>query len=712
MSAHAASASAKREAQPLDVLARAALECCWLTVSIGVLIAAVCFYATGGFSLDSATVTEIVLTLGSGALVVAAIAQADSRRAKLWGSGAGAALFLLAGYTALSVGWSVEPSDSWIEASRTFSYAATFAGALALVRLAAGRWRSVIAGVLLATFIVSAYAIATKIFPAGVVPGTVFARLNAPFGYWNVVGLTAALGVPPALWLGARREGHGALVALAPCAVCVFLVTIMLSYSRGALLALVLGVAFWLIFVPLRLRSVSILAIGAIGAAIVTVWTFAQTALTTTYTVPALATSDPTLPARSTAGHELGLVLLGVLVLCAAAALAVRFAALRNPPSAHARHRTGVVLLVCLALVPVVGMVGLAASSRGLFGSISHDVNTLTTTHISVSNSANRLTALGSQRALYWSAAIKAFDKSPLIGSGAGGYQTLYLRYDKTQAVVEDAHGYIFQTLADLGLVGLAVSLLVAALWIAAALRAVGPLAVRSGIRGSESAERIGLLALVTCVVIFAVDSTIDFTWFVPGAMMIALLCAGWVAGRGYHEAALALGRPRVAALRDHRIAAPVAATVVLALIVAWSQWQPLRSQDSVNAAETALATDHFTAARADAETAISENPLDYLPLTYLAVAQADLHHVKAGYATMVRAVGLQPSNANTWYDLANYDWVKLNAPKDALRVLEGSLYLFPQNPDAQTLDETLLLAIQTETPAVKPAAHHRRSKH
>jgi O-antigen ligase len=78
-------------------------------------------------------------------------------------------------------------------------------------------------------------------------------------------------------------------------------------------------------------------------------------------------------------------------------------------------------------------------------------VSTLTNTNVSVSNSANRLTALGSQRALYWSDAIKAFDTSPWIGTGADGFQTTFLRYDKSNTTVAQAHSYIFQTLADLG---------------------------------------------------------------------------------------------------------------------------------------------------------------------------------------------------------------------------------------------------------------------
>ncbi len=715
MSAHAAPARTTLGELRGAAALRGAVARGWLAVAVAAAIAVACFYATGGLNLGPATSTEMGLTIVSGALVAAAATQEGLARGRLWGLGAAGAFFCLAAFTALSVTWSVEPSDSWIEASRTFSYAATFAGGLALVRIAPGRWRSILAGVLLATVVVAGYAIGTKVFPAGSQYGaTVFARLNAPFNYWNVVGALAAIGVPPALWLGSRRDGHGALVALSPPAVCLLLVTVMLSYSRGSLLALVLGLAFWFACVPLRLRSASILAIGGIGAAVVVIWTFSQTALTT---------DNEPLAARAPAGHELGWLLLGVLVLCAAAGLVMRFATLRNPPSPALRRRAGKSLLGGLALVPVIVVIGLAASSRGLFGSISHAASTLTSTHVGVSNSANRLTALGSQRALYWSDALKAFDTNPLAGSGAGSFQTTFLRYDKADnTLVAQAHSYVFQTLADLGLLGLALSLALAAAWIAAAIRSAGPFRRRSRDGPPVDApERIGLLTMIASVVTFTAHSTIDWTWFVPGVAMIAMFLAGWVAGRGPHDRVPALGRARLSQLRrDPNAAALAAAVVAVTLILAWSQWQPLRSVDATNAAVLALASGEmahsggpadaeYRLAEADLRSAIAEDPLDYQPLYWLAVTQAHLDpgNLKPAYATMVRAVRRQPANYQSWYDLAYFDYEQLNEVPAALTALARSLYLYPHNYAAAQLYTQLLAAA-----AVKPAARHAHSKH
>jgi hypothetical protein len=51
--------------------------------------------------------------------------------------------------------------------------------------------------------------------PRGAVADETFARLREPFGYWNAVGLMAALGVPPLLWIAARRTGSPVVNALA-----------------------------------------------------------------------------------------------------------------------------------------------------------------------------------------------------------------------------------------------------------------------------------------------------------------------------------------------------------------------------------------------------------------------------------------------------------------------------------------------------------------
>ena len=137
-------------------------------------------------------------------------------------------------------------------------------------------------------------------------------RLHAPFGYWNATGLVAAIGLPPCLWAGARRDAGRALRALAVPAIAILAVVLVLSYSRGVLLAVAVGLACWFAVVPLRLRSALVLGIGCAGAAAVTAWALATHAITHDR-VP--------LHSRVAAGHTLGVILVAVIVVLTIAVL-------------------------------------------------------------------------------------------------------------------------------------------------------------------------------------------------------------------------------------------------------------------------------------------------------------------------------------------------------------------------------------------------------
>jgi Flp pilus assembly protein TadD len=689
LSAHAAPA---RPAGPpfVATLARVASQS-WLALAVAAAITAVCFGATegiettDGIGLVPNTVVQMSFTIGAGVLVAAAAAFRSKGTGRLWGLGCAAALFALAIYTAFSLIWSVDPANSWIEANRTFAYAATFAGAVAAVRLVGHRWRSVIAGVLLATIAVSIYALASKVFPASLDASDVYARISQPFGYWNAVGVTAALGVVPCLWLGARREGHGVLNALAAPALTALIVTLMLSYSRGALVAAIVGAALWFVFVPLRLRALAVLAVGGLAAAPVVIWTYRQPLLTDDHVV---------LGSRTFWGHRLGVVLVAALIAAFVAAILLRFAAERWPLTAASRRRLGIAVLVALALVPFAVVGVLAHSQRGFTGSISHGWNTLTNPNATqpVTN-PGRLVDASNDHALYWSYALDVFRTSPAFGAGAGAYPIADQRFMTGPALAMQAHSYVFQTLADLGIVGLALSLLLAGAWLAGARRAIGPLRPRAP--GADVAERIGMVTLAAVVVTFTIHSATDWTWFVPGDAIVALWCAGWVVGRG--PVAVRMPRLSLRAASAARPLAIVAAVVALAIgfATAWAQWQPLRSEQAADAGnialgnaqtalsnrETATGQRELAIARQDELTAISRNPLDITPLSALGYVYAFAGQDKLAHATFLREVRLQPSNTNAWQDLAQY-YSAVGNYAGATDALGTALYLAPQQPD------------------------------
>ncbi len=523
----------------------------WVTLLTAGFICFVTFVPKGGLNLESMTTTEIVVTLlaglaAAGAILVTPAARSllDGRRYGLWPLG------LLVAFTALSavsVVWSVQPDASYQDACRLLAYSAVFGASVALVRLAPERWPAILGGVTLGTFVVCAYALATKVFPGELAPLVTYARLEEPFGYWNAIGLTAALGAIGCMWLGTRRSGHALLSALAYPALGVMLVTLMLAYSRGALVALLIGLVLWFCIVPLRLRGAMLLIVAALGAGAVVAWDFSRHALTT---------DGVALAERASAGHQLGVLLAVMIVALALVGIAIGFFTARRPPSLVTRRRAGA-LLVALIVVALIGVAGaLAHSHRGFTGSISHAVSTLTNPNAKPPpNTPGRLTAVASVRARYWKEALEVFAAHPVLGAGADGYETARLRYRTATLEVKHAHGFVVQTLADLGALGLVLALALLFTWMAAAGRATHPCnrrwtgwgawrELRSGrrpgwqrLRGAQltryTPERIGLLSMLCLVVVFGVHSFVDWTWYVPGDACVALLCAGWLAGRG-----------------------------------------------------------------------------------------------------------------------------------------------------------------------------------
>jgi hypothetical protein len=695
-------------------LGRASRGLWWPTLLIAGVLCFVTFYAKGGLSLESMTTTEMALTLAAGLVVAAAVvlARAEEAASGLWSAGLLLAFTLL---TTASAIWSVQPGASWQDSGRMLAYSGVFAAAVALVRLAPERWPAVIGGLTLAAVAVCVYALLTKVFPGSLDPSNTYARLEAPFGYWNAIGLTAAMGAIGCMWLGARRSGHALLSAMAYPAMALMLLTLALAYSRGALAALAAGLLLWFCVVPLRLRGASVLILGGLGAVGVAAWDFST---------HALSTDRVPLAERTAAGHRLGALLLAMLLLLALAGIAVGFLTARRAPSPISRRRIGALLLGLIAVAIIAFAGALAHSHRGFTGSISHAVDSLTNPNARTPpNTPDRLTAVASVRARYWKEALQVFDAHPALGAGAMGYQTARLRYRQAPLVVAHAHGFVVQTLADLGIVGLALALALLASWMAAAGRAThlfnrrwAPWGTwrelslrgtrRPGWRRSPApytAERVGLLSMLCVVVVFGVHSLVDWTWYVPGDACVALICAGWLAGRG-ELAAPAAGAAAVAGApvaatppppstrRRPRSFAEIggvriglaAAAATAALLAAWSQWQPQRSEDARQQALEQLAASP-PAAIASAKLAVARDPLSAQALFTLAEVEQVAAQPALARDTLQRAVRDQPSNPQTWLALGRYDLTG-GRPRAALKELQAAIYLDPESIDPELL--------------------------
>jgi tetratricopeptide (TPR) repeat protein len=658
-------------------------------------LVAVAFTTSSGVDQTTATSgntwTEIVLTLLGASAVVAAVLGAGLKRARAWGAGTVGLMAALTGLTALSVIWSVVPDTS--AANQMLSYLAVFAGAAALARLAPGRWPAVLGAIALSAVALGGWALLAKVFPDTLASNNTYGRLQAPFGYYNAVGIAGVLGLPACLWAGARRDRGRRVAGLAAPGIALCLSALVLSASRSADAAAVVVLAGWLAFVPLRLRSAVMLAIGGAGAAAICAWALGHSALTT---------DGPLTPAVDSAGHTFGPVIAIVLVLVTVAGVAGAWAMDHRTVSAEVRHRvgTGLVVLVCLIPLAVVGAV--AASSRGLTGEISHAWTTLTNTKGGAANTPGRVLEFGSSRPLYWHQGLDVGSHALLKGVGASGYGTARLRYTTDAAKSDQAHSYIIETFADLGLIGVAIMLALLIAWIAAALRPLASRARWSALPEAQRFEREAMAALALIVVGFGIQSSLDWTWYFPGVVVPVLLCAGWLVGRGPLSDPVGWLRPRGAVLDRPGAAATAATVMIVALAGAWLQWQPQHSADEVTAASIASSNaEAFEHARA----AVASDPLALQPRFVLASLYQSVNDIPAARAQLQQVVQSQPENPFTWAQLGGTE-AQVGQQQRAIAALRHVLDL-DHTTDPYTRSATTTIA-QAQAEIAQAAAKRR----
>jgi hypothetical protein len=589
------------------------------------------------------TWSEIVITfLGAGACSAVVLIGG---RGRAWGAPAVAWFAAFTAFAALSILWSVQPDWSWFGANQLLSYLGAFAGAVALARLVPRGWPAVVGGIATAATVLCAYSLLAKVFPATLASANDYGRLLAPFGYWNAIGVCAALGLAPALWAATRRTGPWMLRALTIPAMTLMISVIALSLSRSAALVGVVAVAMWAVVVPLRLRTALMLGVAGLCAVpIVIVALHSHN----------LSTDHIQLAAQDAAGHAFGPVLLGVLAVATAIGVALSYAIPRVTLAEPVRRRIGMVLLAGVALVPVVVVVVLAASSQGLFGEISHAWQSLTNPNSIVRDNPSRLTQLGSSRPLYWKQGLDVGSHALLKGAGELGYGVARLRYTTSTLKTDEAHSYPVQTFADLGIIGVALTLALLVAWGRAAAR---PLALHrrwNELTAAEVSERQGLVAMAIVVVAFGIHSCLDFTFYFPGITIPVLLCAGWLAGRGPLAAPVGRRHRRVSVLDRPGAGAVIAGLAAVALIGAWLMWQPLRSAQALTDAENDSNT-----AFAHAQSAADRDPLSIEPRYLLAqLYQGAGQDARAG-AEWVKITQIQPENPLAWELLGQFDFNK-----------------------------------------------------
>ena len=578
-------------------------------------------FSEGGFFPGTqafVTVVLLVLLLARVALGEAPVAG-FSRPIAI----AAAPLALYALWTLVSAGSSDSLARSLIEFDRVLLYLAALLLFGSLARRSE-QMRVMLWGVALGFAVVAGAALITRLLPETwpTDPNLQNDRLSYPLGYWNALGVLSALGVVLCLHLASRvREPPPARV-LGAAAVPMLATTVLFTFSRGAIVAGVIGVvAYVLLGRPRALLS------GLLATAPTTV-----IAAATAYHAEALATPTPTTPAAIAQGEDVALA----VALCTLGAALLRVTML--PLDARLERirvdeRTRRRLLRPLAAASVVAAV-LVAIALGVPRTLDRQYERFVQGDQAefTGDFRQRLADPASPaRQRQWRVAMRQFEGSELAGRGAATYELAWERERPDPSTVVDAHSLYIETLGELGLVGLVL--------LAATLVAILAGFAHRARRG----PRPLYAALFAAGLAWAAHAGIDWDWEMPAVTLWLFALGGAALARSRREGGPASALPP---LTRAALGLAILAVMTVPTLIAVSRG---RLSDSAEA----FAREDCDAAVRSAESSIAA--LDSWAEPYEILAYCDIRAgmPRRGVERMKEAIDRDPGNWNYHYSLA-----------------------------------------------------------
>lgn len=454
-------------------------------------------------------------TILAGALLVN---RADTDLVRSWPTGVPVHLmFFLWLWIGASIIWAYAPDLAWLEFNRTGGYLAI----MILGVLVGGHRtpRNMVAPLYLGVVVAaSAYGLGTKLFPAQITNTDALARISVPMGYTNAMGLLVAMGVMMGLYIAANADTRWYIRVPAASSLPLLLITLFFTVSRGAVLALVVGLLVYLAIAPARLRSMGLLLISLTPAVMVSWWGNGQDALMKDKAELALR--------LETAGPLRLYLILSIaattLLFIAALLLGSRI----SFPPRLTRAVGGLVIAAAVIAVAAPGWQFLAAKpSISEWVRESHAEFTVGKTS---KLGAARFLQFGSQgRFRLWQEAMDNWSDNPLTGTGGQSFPLVHLqRQDYDSPFVKQPHGLPFRLLTELGAIGFLLGYITIAAISATAMFLVCALRRRW--------DRLTAAGMVSTMVVYLVHTSYDWDWnmyaLTSAYFMLGGVCIGWYA--------------------------------------------------------------------------------------------------------------------------------------------------------------------------------------
>jgi hypothetical protein len=560
-------------------------------------------------------------------------------------------------WTGLAATWSQSTDRSVQELSRVACYFGILLLGISIHRDREQAVKHTIHAVAAAIVLVACLALASRLIPdlfpaahqtASFLPGTE-GRLGWPLNYWNALAALLALGLP--LLLGIATSAR-TLWAQAAAAAAIPIVTLCgyLTFSRGGAVAAGAGLVAFLLVSPERVGKLATALVTAAGGAALISAVVGRAAIEQGLT-------------NAAARHQGNGLLVSVLIVCTGVALAQTGVGLAvrhgTPPRwlavTPARARALVVggVAVCLT-------VALLAGAPTRISRAWQDFKHPTAAALHQDTIARFGTVSGNGRYDYWKVAIDATHGHLFGGSGPGTFQLLWTPRAPYFSYVENAHSLYLETLAETGVVGVA-------LLVAFFVLAVGA-AVRLSARSRYEA-RVRAAGVLGAMVAFCVSAASDWIWQVPALPAAFLLLAAAVLAP---PRAAGARRAATLSLRLGVIATAIACLLAIAI--------PMATVSTVRESQAAVLKGDPARALADAQAAVRLEPGAASPQIQLALVFELQGDVPGALEAAHRATLDEPNNWTAWLIASRLE-AEAGHPTASLAAYSRSRALNPQSP-------------------------------
>ena len=419
--------------------------------------------------------------------------------------GSGLCLTGYAALIALSMTWASDDGGAFEDAVKALAYVGTFA--LVVVASPRGSARAWLRGLAIGLTVVGAIALLARFEPSlfgnpdaelvKTIPA-IHGRLTYPVGYWN--GLAAAMAAAAVLLVWFASTGGTRLTrALSAGALPMVVLALWMTGSRGGIVAAGLAMAILLAAAPGRTRLVANVALAAIGSVVLILAVEARIQLLA-------APIDRAAPAQ---GDEMLVFTLAVFAVTVGLRylLDTPFARLRTP------RPVAIATVVALAVAAVIALIVVDPIQQ--FDEFRQPPSAEQLT----SGERGLFRGGGSGRWQFWETAADAFASKPIAGVGASGFTPYWLQHREYPIVAKRAHSLLFETIAELGVIGLALII------------GFFAVAVVAGVQRWRRAEIVESAPALAVLAVGFAAAAVDWTWDVPAVFLPTVIAAAILTG-------------------------------------------------------------------------------------------------------------------------------------------------------------------------------------